>query len=934
MKKTSFFLAFTFWAMAVSAQSIWNKNLPISSALNVYSELAYADGTYWVSSDKSLFQFTETGNIAGRVTTDIGFPAFWIWGTKINPTNTSSPYFILIRLTTLSASGYTIAHFHPNLGIVNQAAFTDTTGSVSQTKGPVFVSVDDSTLLAFGRSVIRKIQHHESGSITESWAKPLSFKTIDAVWTGSQAVFCDAFGNFKAIDINGNLLWQKTHPFTLKSIKKLPDGIIGCGNAASGEGLVFKLDLNGNLLWSKMLAQPNLSDLAPASDGGIFLTGETDTLSWFVLKTDGLGNTIWTRSYEKGKGWEIEPATDDGAVVLWHVPTGNSRLQLAKLDALGNTLPAEIVRSQVNERTLYTSGAKTTQFPLEGLFFDGSSSRLVVPADGTASPIFTTSPWIAGKDAGGNLHIAATTYNNVPADFRAGLASSPAKDFNRVWAVAREEIAQIRRDYGEDGDLDSPPPFDLLNWPARGNPHFLQNLDFSLVTTNPDSLPAPFVDHNGDGVYNVFDGDYPKLLGDRMLWWARTDQTIHEETGGQALGVDLFITLYGYNCPQNLGISQSVFADYQVVNRSEENYSEAYMGFFTDFDLGCDQDDYIGSIPETNSVYVYNQDAVDGSPGTTCASGAATYGENVPVETVTMLNTTLDYAMYFDRAGAAQSDPASVSDYFNYLRSIWRDNTPLTIGGSGYDPLNPAAIPTPYAFPDSPNDPQGWSMCNSNLAINDRRVIASHGPFNIAAGETFHTRLAFIFHPDIPHPCPDITGLVKPTILQIQQWHDDGTLNDHVDLGGVLTLAPGQSLLLNATPANPTATYAWSTGENTPSIIVNQTGEYTVTITPASGCAYSESVLVKSSSGTLSPGLPAWRLQPNPASDVVKFVWEQIDNPVMAILRNAQGQMVHSKHGTGSVVEISVANLPAGFYWAELWSEGQYLGSQKVVVAR
>ena len=38
------------------------------------------------------------------------------------------------------------------------------------------------------------------------------------------------------------------------------------------------------------------------------------------------------------------------------------------------------------------------------------------------------------------------------------------------------------------------------------------------------------MDHNGDGNYNVFDGDYPQLLGDRMLWWARTDQTVHEET--------------------------------------------------------------------------------------------------------------------------------------------------------------------------------------------------------------------------------------------------------------------------------------------------------------------------------------------------------------------------------------------------------------------
>ncbi len=461
----------------------------------------------------------------------------------------------------------------------------------------------------------------------EGWAKLLSFKTNDALWTGSQAIFCDAFGNIKSIDTNGNLLWEKTLPFSSKSIKMVPDGVIGCGNAPSGEGLVFKLDFNGNLLWSKLLSQSKLNDLAPVSDGGIFLTGETDTLSWLVLKTDGLGNTLWTRGYEKGKGWEIEQATDGGAVVLWQSPIGQYRLQLAKIDALGNTMAEEVERSQIEERTLYTSGAKTTQYPLTGLFFDGSSSRLRIPADSATSTIFVHSPWIGGFDDGNLLHMAATSSGNAQQDFRSGLASSPAKDFDRLWAISREEIASLRRDFGEDGDLDNPPPFDLLTWPAKGNPYFQQNLDFSLVTTNPDSLPAPFVDHNGDGTYNAFDGDYPRLLGDRMLWWAMTDQTIHEETNGQPLGIDVFFTLYGYDCPQNESISQSVFADYQIINRSGEDYSDTYMGFFTDFDLGCYEDDYLGSMPDANSYYVYNMDAVDGYPGSNCGTGVASYND-------------------------------------------------------------------------------------------------------------------------------------------------------------------------------------------------------------------------------------------------------------------------------------------------------------------
>ena len=929
MKKIILLLILILSCSHVFGQGIWNKKLPFSSTIKTFSELSYDEGSYWISLDNGLFQMGESGEITGKITTEIGFPPFWVSGKKINPTTTGSPYFLLGRLTALSGSGYTIACYHPDSGIVNQAIFADSLTSVTQSRGPVFVTVDDSTLLVFGHKTIRKIQHRESGSIKEAWTHLLSFKTNDALWIGNMAIFCDAFGNFKSINASGNLLWEKTHPFTSKSIKLLPDGIIGCGNAVSGEGVIFKLDFNGNLLWSKILTEQKLNDLTPTADGSIFLTGETDSLTWLLLKTDGLGNKVWIQSYENGKGWEIEPSTDGGAVVLWHTATSNYQLHLAKIDALGNTVPAESERSQVTERTLCTSGAKTTQYPLTGLFFDGNSSRLRIPADSATSPIFVHSLWLGGYDDGNNLHLAANTYGNGQ-DFRSGLVNSPTRDFERLWSVSREEITIIRRDYEEDGHLDTPPPFDLLTWPAKGNPHFRQNLDFSLVSTNPDSFPAPFIDYNGDGTYNVFDGDYPRLLGDQMLWWARTDQTVHEETDGQPLLVDVFFTLYGYDCPQNGGISQSIFADYQVINRSGGSYQEMYMGFFTDFDLGCFDDDYVGSLPDANSFYTYNIDGVDGNPGSGCAAGLGTYAENIPVESVTMLNHTLDNSTYSNRP-FLPSGPSSPAEFYTHLQGLVCGGQLPTTGGTGCN--SGSTNFTHFVFPDNPSDPQGWSMCAENLGLADRRMLNSHGPFNFAAGDTFSMRLVFTFHPDIPHPCPDVYGLVKPTIQQIQQWYDDGTLDAPLDLGSVQILQAGQSLTLNATVQNATS-YAWSTGANTPSITVNQTSEYTVTVTRASGCTLIETVLIKAPVGTTSPTLPDWKVQPNPAGDLLKIIIVISEMPVTALLRNTQGQTVVMKSSAGNTLEISVANLPAGLYWAELWREGQFLGSRKVVVAR
>ncbi len=126
MKKIALLLALSLGGAFVFAQAIWNKKLPTSSAIYSFSELTYAENSYWVSSDNSLLQINETGNITGRITTGIGFPSFWFWGTKITPSINATPYYLLARLTSLApVTGYTIAHYSPELGIVNQTIFAD-----------------------------------------------------------------------------------------------------------------------------------------------------------------------------------------------------------------------------------------------------------------------------------------------------------------------------------------------------------------------------------------------------------------------------------------------------------------------------------------------------------------------------------------------------------------------------------------------------------------------------------------------------------------------------------------------------------------------------------------------------------------------------------------------------------------------------------------
>lgn len=935
MKKITLLFVFALGCATAFAQKTWNKKLPAGSPnARVLSDARFDNGHFLITAGSKIVELDEYGTATGFAAGLNNHSYSTFVKKKLNP-QTDKPFFVLCSRPPSTSNHYVVIH-KSGEGSEVAGSVVDMIGSNSN-GGPAIVEINANTFWLIGREFVHQISVSDQAVVTVDWEKPLALPVQNvpnaAILHNGHVYAATNLGILLALNLDGELVWSKDFQgdYAFRGMAPVANGFLTCGTTDVG-ACVTKFDFNGDLVWEATPGDEVYNALAVNTDGSIVATGRTVAGDMTLLKTDEVGGVLWKKTYQKGQGGKVLSLPDGGYFFVGH-GTPSPSVYAIKTNALGES-PQPEEHLLIRDRNINNNGVSLTQIPSSTLFFDGSDSGLHIPADSATSPVFAHSPWIAGNDLAGNLHTSASTYGEGfnRSDYRLGLTNSPVEDFNRLWAITREEIALARRDFGEDGDLDALPLFDLLTWPAKGNPHFRQNLDFTPVSTNLDSLPAPFVDVNADGIYNVFDGDYPKIKGERMLWWAITDQAGHFETNGQPLSVDILLSVFTYDCPQNGDIQQSIFIDYEVINRSGEDYTSTYMGFFADPDLGCSDDDYIGTMSDANTYYIYNQDAVDGQPGSTCAGGVATYGANVPVESVTMLDKSMDHAIYFNREGSPET-PTTPTEYYFYLKGLMCAGQLPTVGGNGCNPGSTNF--TNYVFPDNPADPQGWSMCTANLPFSDRRIVNSHGPFTFAAGDTFSTRLAFTFHPDVPHPCPDVAILVKPAVLQIQQWHDDGTLDAPLDLGGVLLLAPGQSLVLNAAQPSPAASYAWSTGENTPSITVNQTGEYTVTVTRASGCAYTETVLVKSASGTHNPGLsPAWQLLPNPAQDMLKIVFENTETNSFALLRNAQGQTVATKNSMGSGLEISVANLPVGFYWVELWRDGQFWGSRKVAVAR
>lgn len=120
---------------------------------------------------------------------------------------------------------------------------------------------------------------------------------------------------------------------------------------------------------------------------------------------------------------------------------------------------------------------------------------------------------------------------------------------------------------------------------------------------------------------------------------------------------------------------------------------------------------------------------------------------------------------YYNNGGIGNPDPATTDpqpgaplEFYNYISGNWRNGTPFTEGGSGYN--LPAINPIRYAFPDPPSNSAGWSMCTANLDFGDRRTLQATGPLRLDPGEVNELIIGAVWVPDIDYPCPDITRLL------------------------------------------------------------------------------------------------------------------------------------------------------------------------------
>ncbi len=397
-----------------------------------------------------------------------------------------------------------------------------------------------------------------------------------------------------------------------------------------------------------------------------------------------------------------------------------------------------------------------------GLFYRGEPHVYEVPKGSGSNAIFASGIWLAGQ-VGGQLRAAATRYGEW--EFWAGPLDdngNPPDDcsiYDRVYKVSDSDV--------ETYEVSGSATPDLREWPTGLGAPTLAPPDNGIDDDNDGE-----VDEEGeqlvfdisvplasrvDRVVDLAAGERPAILGDQTIWWVMNDRgNIHESTDAPPIGLEVHGTAFAFNTAGDIG--NTTFYKFNVFYKGNVPLENAYLGIFSDPDLGAFDDDYVGSDTLLGMGYVYNSDNEDTGSGEAYGSpppaagydffqgpivpspGDTAFVSGRPVPDFTNLEMTS--FMFYNNDGSVTGDPVTGADYYNYMRGRYRDGSRPRFGGDGFaGAITDEEIS--FFFPGDPETGEGWTEINPDpigntlppISPGDRRFVMSTGPFTINPGD-------------------------------------------------------------------------------------------------------------------------------------------------------------------------------------------------------
>jgi hypothetical protein len=380
-------------------------------------------------------------------------------------------------------------------------------------------------------------------------------------------------------------------------------------------------------------------------------------------------------------------------------------------------LIASIALGQTQSATLDYNNSRIGVLNGGDFFWDLNNSKYEVPKTNGTTPkstIFSSSIWLGAEEEDGTVHLSAMTYRQRGQDFWPGPHSNNSgatrTKYDKMYEVSQEEINAHK--------INSTSPIQSIqNWPGNGD-----------TTKGEPYQLAPFVDLNKNGKYEPSLGDYPSIKGTGAVYCVYSDQGIHTESGGRALGVDVHQLFYQ---DVSAGFEEVNLASFTVINRSDTTYTNFKFGVFVDFDLGNFADDFVGCDSTSNMIYAYNGDDND--------EGVLGYGLNPPAQNMMFLNQKMGGALYYNNnTNRINGNPNSASDFYNYLCINWKNGTKMVDNGTPSNKIN-------YMFSGDPVANTGWTELQSGNTPADRRMLAVAEETSLSPGEVKCYEIAFVY---------------------------------------------------------------------------------------------------------------------------------------------------------------------------------------------
>lgn len=441
---------------------------------------------------------------------------------------------------------------------------------------------------------------------------------------------------------------------------------------------------------------------------------------------------------------------------------------------------------------LHVNNVRTTLRGSGDFWWDGQFAKYEIPAGGGVNSVFAGSIWIGGYTDNNNLKVAAMTYRQGGIDYWPGpldekqeilnpvtgtLIPNPnygqtsidvCSDYDTHFRVTLEEVNEF---YSNCKNGNFQPVENVMDWPGNG------------INGEISTQLAPFIDLDGDGVYEPEDCEYPAydlsgtnadcsgddiLFGDETIFWVYNDRgNIHTFSQTESIGLEIQSQAFGF--ATNDEINDMTFYNYKIVNRSVSRLNRTFFGTWVDSDVGEAFDDFVGCDVARGLGYTYNGDAFDEdgqSPG---------YGNNPPALGMDFfrgptadandgvdndrdgcvdctyqvddngVTTEVDddilpekiimskFIYHNNSTNNVNGSPGIASDFYNYLSGHWKTGAQMTYGANGTDASNPTCD---FLFPND-TDPAFNTPWTEELAGNtpgDRRFLITAGPFTLEPG--------------------------------------------------------------------------------------------------------------------------------------------------------------------------------------------------------